>query len=256
MWRTSRRIPIGVFRIERPALEAAALFSYGVFYVALAGITSMLVAAYPLPILGAHRFNHDLWYALFFKITMLGVVPIGVFFGMGYRPHNLFLEWRPTPVRIGGLFASFAIGACLYWEYLAEIIGAAHDMDRGAFATRAIVGAVLPLFTAALPEEIFYRGLLQCRMERVAGRAPAVIVSATLFAAFHVPSRYLLSDGGIEGQAGDLLSVIVGTGVPALIVGLIFSFIWDRYRSLPILVAAHWGVDVLPSMTSLLGVRF
>lgn len=256
VWRTSRRVPIAVFRIDRPSFEAALLVGYGVVYVGLAAVAGLLIRAHPLPILDASRFNHDVWYALFFKLTMLGLVPAGVFVAMGYRPRDLFPHWHLTAKRLAGLVAAFLIAALLYWEYLAEIKTAAIAFEGPEFALRVAIGAVLPLFTAALPEEIVYRGLMQSRIERAVGRAPAVIVTATLFAAFHIPSRFLLATGGSEGTAGDLLSVIVGTGIPALIVGLVFSVIWDRYRSLMVLIAAHWGIDILPSITSLVGVRF
>ena len=44
--------------------------------------------------------------------------------------------------------------------------------------------------------------------------------------------------------------------VPVFIVGLIFALLWDRYRSLPPLIAAHWGVDVLPAIISFLGIDY
>ena len=59
-----------------------------------------------------------------------------------------------------------------------------------------------------------------------------------------------------EGTAGDLGSVIMGTGVPVAIFGLFFALMWDRYRSLPVLIAFHWGVDVLPTTISMLGIDY
>ena len=119
---------------------------------------------------------------------------------------------------------------------------------------RGLLALVTPLLAAGLPEEIVYRGLLQTRLERVGGRLVAIVGSALLFAAWHVPSRYLLS-AGVEGQAGDIGSVLLRTGLPVFIVGLIFGVIWDRYRRIVPLVAAHWGVDLLPAFTSYLGVN-
>jgi membrane protease YdiL (CAAX protease family) len=45
----------------------------------------------------------------------------------------------------------------------------------------------------------------------------------------------------------------IGSGIRVFVLGLIFAFFWDRYRSLLPLVAAHWGVDVLPSVVSFVG---
>jgi membrane protease YdiL (CAAX protease family) len=37
---------------------------------------------------------------------------------------------------------------------------------------------------------------------------------------------------------------------------LVFGILWDRYRSLPALIAFHWGIDTLPTVISLLGVGY
>jgi|SRR5450759_4057077 len=113
----------------------------------------------------------------------------------------------------------------------------------------------MPLFTAALPEEIVYRGLLQTRLEATTPAPIAILVSAVLFTAWHLPSRYLLASG-VEGRGGDLSSVVLGTGVPAFIVGLVFGVLWYRYRRLMPLITAHWGIDLLPGLSSLLGIHF
>jgi uncharacterized protein len=116
---------------------------------------------------------------------------------------------------------------------------------------RVAVGWVLPLFCAGLPEEIVYRWGLQTRLERAWGRPLAIAITAVLFTAWHLPTRYLLASGA-EGTAGDLGSVLLGTGLPVLLVGLIFGWAWDRWRNLPALVFLHWGIDTLPSVASFL----
>ncbi len=117
------------------------------------------------------------------------------------------------------------------------------------------MGVVLPLFMAGIPEELVYRGILQTRLELLLGRAPAISITALLFTAWHLPTRFLLAQG-IEGSAGDLGSVLMGTGIPVLVAGLIFGLLWDRHKSLLPLIAVHWGIDVLPTVISLLGVDY
>lgn len=92
---------------------------------------------------------------------------------------------------------------------------------------------------------------LQTRLEQTWGRAAAILVTAVLFTAWHLPTRYFLATGA-EGTAGDLSSVLLGTGVPVLLVALVFSWAWDRWRNLPALVMVHWGIDTLPSIASFL----
>lgn len=78
-------------------------------------------------------------------------------------------------------------------------------------------------------------------------------MSNTLFTAWHLPTRYLLATG-VEGTAGDLPSVLLGTGLPVFIVGLILTLLWDRHRKLVPLIAVHWGIDTLPAVSALLHV--
>jgi len=84
-------------------------------------------------------------------------------------------------------------------------------------------------------------------------RLPAILIASLLFTLWHLPPRYLLSSG-VEGAAGDLGSVLLGTGLPVFVVGLIFAWAWARWRSLPHLVLAHWAIDLLPSVSSFVGV--
>jgi membrane protease YdiL (CAAX protease family) len=101
------------------------------------------------------------------------------------------------------------------------------------------------------PEELVYRWGLQTRLERAWGRVAAILATAILFTAWHLPTRYFLAEGA-EGTAGDLGSVFLGTGLPVFVVALVLGWAWDRWRNLPALVMLHWGVDTLPSVASLL----
>jgi membrane protease YdiL (CAAX protease family) len=149
----------------------------------------------------------------------------------------------------------YAAGLSLNRGQLPAIFAAATALPTTESLARVGLGALLPLFTAALPEEIFFRGILQTRLEATVGRAAAIVLTPVLFTAWHLPPRYLLAHG-VEGRAGDLGSVLLGTGVPVLIIGMLFGLAWDRYRNLPTLIAAHWGIDTLPAVRSLLGSGF
>jgi len=135
------------------------------------------------------------------------------------------------------------------------VVEGAKHFSGGELAIRLAAGLILPFFIAGFPEEFVYRGILQTRLEKVGGRLAAVVISVTLFTAWHLPTRFLLAQG-VEGSAGDLASVVLGTGVPVAIVGLVFALLWDRYRNLPALIAAHWGVDVLPGITDFLRIEY
>jgi membrane protease YdiL (CAAX protease family) len=117
------------------------------------------------------------------------------------------------------------------------------------------VGVILPLLTAGIPEEFFFRGYLQTRLEKRWNRVSAILLTSLLFMAWHLPSRYLLSHG-VEGQAGHFDQVLLHTGLPVFIISLIFGFHWSRYRNIVLLVLTHWAVDILPSVSSYLKIPF
>lgn len=253
-WRflTRQRIPVGRLRIERPGVEAGIFLSYALLYVGLSALTGLAIRAHPRPILGASYFTYDLVYVLAFKIGALLVVPLGIARALGYRLSDVFAGDRFDRRTLVGMVVAFALGAAMNQRHFGPILQASAAFAAPQLAGRIALGLLLPLFSAALPEEIVYRGLLQPRLERVAGRVVAILATALLFTAWHLPSRFLLASG-VEGQAGDAASVLLGTGAPVFVVGLVFGLIYDRYRRLLPLVAAHWGIDAVVGVAALLG---
>jgi len=209
------------------------------------------VRARPVPLWGASSFLEDAWYAVVFKGVFLLAVPWALFRSRGHRLPELLYGWRPTPSALAAVGLAFAVGLSLNPGYVPEIRAAAPAFPAWEATGRIALGALLALATAGFPEEFVYRGILQTRLERALGRAPAIALTVVLFTAWHLPARYVLSRG-VEGTAGDWGSVLLGTGVPVAFVGLVFGLAWDRWRNLPALVAAHWAIDLLPKVASLL----
>jgi len=104
---------------------------------------------------------------------------------------------------------------------------------------------------SAFPPPNSTAGLLQTRLEVVWGRVAAILVSVALFVAWHLPTRFLLAHG-VEGEAGNLGSVLLGTGIPVGIVVLILALAWDRRRNPPALIAIHGAIDTIPIVASML----
>jgi len=150
-----------------------------------------------------------------------------------------------------GIVILFFAGLLLNASKIAPIRAAADSLPPVEAALRVGFGCIVVLFSAGIPEELVYRWGLQTRLERSWGRMAAIVVTAILFTAWHLPTRYFLAEGA-EGTAGDLGSVLIGTGLPVLLVALVLGWAWDRWRNLPALVLLHWGVDTLPSVASLL----
>ncbi|RNL83894.1 CPBP family intramembrane glutamic endopeptidase [Halostreptopolyspora alba] len=85
-----------------------------------------------------------------------------------------------------------------------------------------------------VPEEIFYRGMVQSRLERLAGRWPAIAAASFLFAVAHaVMDPYneivdLSSDGPLHR---------LGVAIPTYgVLGVLLGYVWSQYRNIWLLV--------------------
>ncbi len=249
-----QRVPIDQMRIDNPRREAAGWLAFALAYVGASLLTGLVIRAWPNPLFGAVGLTQDATYLLGFKFGLLLLLPSIVLAWQGYRPRDFLPEQR-LGWRLGLVcFLAFAAGFSLNLGHVGPIVEAV--TAQGTNAIPLLGAAVLiPLLTAGLAEELVFRGVLHTRLERTWGRTVAWLLTAVLFTAWHLPTRYLLASG-VEGSAGDLASVLVGTGLPVLVVGLVFGAAWDRWRNLPALIAAHWAIDILPSASSMLGIHF
>jgi uncharacterized protein len=251
---TWQRVPAGSIKFKALDKEISILLGYSVFYIIAAYFTGLAILNSPSPILGAVDFNQDAWYSLLFKIFLLLFVPSVIFFFIWkYELKDLLLGLKPSIKNISATILMVAIGFFLNSSKLKPIQENFSNFPDAPL--RLLMGIIMPLFTAGIPEELFFRGYLQTRLEIKWNRLAAILVSTTLFAAWHLPSRFLLSQGA-EGQAGNWGSVIIHTGIPVFIVGLVLSLHWSRYRNIVLLVLTHWAVDILPSIGSYFKIPF
>lgn len=251
---TWQRVPADHIRFKRLDEEISFLLGYAIMYVILGYGIGMMILYYPRPMMGATQFNQDAWYSILFKIFFLLTLPAFVYFGLWkYRLQDLLLGIRPNARAILATILMMGLGFFLNASHLAKI--GAHYHDHPDAALRVAVGVIMPLFTAGIPEEFFFRGYLQTRLEKKWNRLFAILLTSVLFTAWHLPSRYLLSQG-VEGQAGHFDQVLLHTGLPVFFISLIFGFHWSRYRNIVLLVLTHWAVDILPSVSSYLKIPF
>lgn len=248
---TRQRLPASDIRILDPARETRVALAFAVAYIGAALLTGLIERAWPAPLGGATALTSDATYALGFKIGLLLVVPAIAIRRAGYTLDDLLLGWQPTVGSVARIMILFLAGLLLNASKIAPIRDAVDALPPLEAALRVGFGCILVLFCAGIPEELVYRWGLQTRLERAWGRVAAIFLTAVLFTAWHLPTRYFLAEGA-EGTAGDFGSVLLGTGLPVFLVALILGWAWDRWRNLPGLVFLHWGVDTLPSVASLL----
>ena len=248
---TWQRVRADEIAIKNLPAEVILALGYAIAFIALSAAIPWLIVNHPLRLWGASDYLQDFWYAIVFKIALLLAVPLVAFARRGYGLRDTLLGWRPLPASVLAVLAAFAGGVLLNVDR-AEGIGRALDaMPAAEGLGRVAVGAVLALVMAGLPEELFYRCILQTRLEKSVGRVAGIVITALLFTAWHIPPRLALA-AGVEGRAGDLPSVLIGTGAPVLAVAIVLGVAWDRWRNLPALVSVHWGIDLLPIVGSLL----
>ncbi len=250
---TWQRIPVDAMRIREPRREAWLWLSFCIIFFFASILTGWVIRTWRAPCWGAESLTQDVTYIFFFKFFLLLAVPLVMYRRMGYRVADLTPGWRLGARSLAPIVTGYALGFFINTRHLSWQIAARPNFDDAEFFARVALGPVLAFLMAGFPEEFVFRGMLQTRLEAVWGRLGALLTTAILFVAWHIPPRYF-NASGVEGQAGNLFSVLIGTGAPVFIAGLIFGLIWDRYRSFWPLVSAHTGVDTLPIITSLLGI--
>jgi membrane protease YdiL (CAAX protease family) len=187
----------------------------------------------------------DLWVTAFLNIPLwLGLLGAVSYAsrrkGLGSLRDDfgLWFRWPDLPV---GLLAGFAgqLAIIVVTFPVYKLLGVdtdevgqtAQDLaDRAVKAPDVVALLVMVVLIAPVVEELFYRGLLLCSMERRWSSAVAVVASSAVFAAIHF-------------QAYDLL--------PLFLAGLLFGTLRVRSDRLGPSICAHMAFN-LTAVISLL----
>ncbi|MEU4425458.1 CPBP family intramembrane glutamic endopeptidase [Actinoplanes sp. NPDC024001] len=132
------------------------------------------------------------------------------------------------------------VPAIAVWGYLyfySPLIGDRGDLSGYEDWDRVTLAAVMlyTFLTASVLEEIFYRVILQTRLESLWGRWPAITATALLFALMHV---HRFGDGPFLDIT--LLILISNGGL-----GLFAGYLWSRYRNVWAILVAHGAINSL-----------
>jgi uncharacterized protein len=192
----------------------------------------VLALAYPVLLLIT---GTGVWY---------GVLKVAVLLGGGALVLRIWpAEWagaRSHRDALGSVVRWLApVPALAVWGYLYFYSPLSGDRDFTGYLqydrVYLAVAMVLTFLSASLAEELFYRVMLQTRLEALFGRWPAIVATALLFALMHVNR---LQDGPFAVM---LAVIVVFNGGFGLFVG----YLWSRYRNLAAIVAAHGAVNSL-----------
>jgi hypothetical protein len=158
-----QRVPAEAIHFKRPEEELPIVVCYALIYIALGFPIGLAIRNYPLPLLGATQFTQDFWYSIVYKIVLLLLLPSLLYFGVwGYRWNDLLLGSRTSWKTIVAGAVMVPLGFLLNAGHLQAI-----RQDYGTVSDpqlRLALGIVMPFLIAALPEELFFRGILQTRL--------------------------------------------------------------------------------------------
>ena len=164
---------------------------------------------------------------------------------------DLGIRWPKRPIRLllGALLLAIAMnafGRAFLWPTLYRVFGPRDLSYLGPIEGNLDhVLRLMPLiwFSAAIGEEIIYRGFLQQRLERVFGNTTlgsvaAVVLTSAVFAANHA----------VQGTSGMVQTFIVSCALGAI-------FIRSRHNLL-LLILMHGAWDTFSVAVMYLGLRW
>lgn len=113
---------------------------------------------------------------------------------------------------------------------------------QGRTASKPPVALLAALYTPVFEEELFYRGVVQSKVERALDQRRAWLVGGVAFGFGHVPvdffGTFWVAGGGDPGLALARLASQIGFG-------LLFGVLYMQCRTLAAPVVAHYCVDEL-----------
>ena len=128
-----------------------------------------------------------------------------------------------------------------YFQLFGPLAGPLPRASDHPDLTVLIITAVYTVLTANVLEELFYRVMLQTRLEQRLGRWPGIVTASLLFALMHLPG-HAQGTSVLASLPLTLGAIVVVQGVFALFTG----YLWARYRNVWVIIAAHTITNTLP----------
>ena len=166
---------------------------------------------------------------------------------------DLGIRWPERPLRLLLLAIALAVGLNAFgrtfpWPTLYRIFGPRDLRYLGAIEGNldVVLGLLPPIWlSAAICEEIVYRGFIQQRLERVfggsiVGNIAAVIITSAVFAANHA----------VQGTSGVIQTFIVSCVLGAIFIRsrhnllllILIHGVWDTFSVTVMYLGLKWGV--------------
>ncbi|GLU47536.1 hypothetical protein Nans01_18870 [Nocardiopsis ansamitocini] len=156
-----------------------------------------------------------------------------------------------TLSRVRGSMPRLAIGVREPWRWsglvaVTVVLGivllyAWEDVVRSGPAFSLVL--LLVLLVVTVPEEIFFRGMVQTRLEGMLGRGAGIVLASLMFAFVYATlgSYVDLLRLGVQSVGGDYLLAVATYGVA----GLLYGYLWSHYRNIWLNVGLRAGTIAL-----------
>ncbi|RSN54193.1 CPBP family intramembrane metalloprotease [Amycolatopsis sp. WAC 04182] len=225
-----RGIPLHAPRLLPDATDRARLRKQATALVLIAFLWPL--ALFLVSAAGQQALVRDIW-ALAKPLVFL-VLPL-LFLRTRGEPDPFRLTWRPRQAWqwLAPIPAVLVFGWLSVLGPLAPPLPTSEDYPDPVYLA---VGATLTFFTANVLEEVFFRGMLQTRLEALFGRWPGILLAALLFAWLHLPTH---GQGSLPLTLG---AIVAFQGF----FGLFTGYLWSRYRNLWAPIAAHTAMNTVP----------
>jgi membrane protease YdiL (CAAX protease family) len=185
-------------------------------------------------------------------MVLIPVATVAVFAGREQRLRRTLssfgLRWGALRTGLGvTLGLGVAVGFFqIAYSRMGDDIVAVLTSSRAPLALS--VAFVFLLLTAGFTEEVFFRGYLQTRLERLTGsKLWGLVLASVLFGFYHLPYAYLNPRWPSSGDWSEALVASLGQGIPGgLILGGLFLY---TKKNLVAPVLLHTCINPLPAST-------
>ncbi len=245
----TRGVTIPALTIARPRQEALAMIGYVALYALLfigwgLGALKAAVPAGPMQELAV----------LAYKLTIHLVLPAAMIVTLGGAIRPLLRGvvggarwWLALIVMCAILFGLLSVVS----PSLSQI--AAFHLSLPTALLWFIASWLWVSVEAGLCEEFLFRALLQSRLSAWL-RSPfaAIAITAIVFALAHWPGLYLRGGPDVDGWSTDPLQVAAFTIATLSPLAVMMGVLWERTRSLLLVVLIHGAIDALPNVAEMI----
>lgn len=166
----------------------------------------------------------------YINFVLLLFIPCFVARVLGYK----FADLGFTGKNIRKALILSVISLGVITMFISSITFKQYIIDNKTGITSAIVvyiiAFVMTFILAGIPEEFFFRVILQTRIEKLFNNAiDGIIISSIIFAIYHIPYRLLQNNSLTYGSLTNTIFSIV---TQQFLIGLFLSIVWRKTRNI------------------------